>query len=54
MLRYWRTILRSGVIGTLMGIIPGVGEDIGAWVSYAAARRTSKERTSSARARSRG
>ena len=41
--RYKFTILRSGVIGTLVGIIPGVGEDIGAWASYAAARRTSKE-----------
>jgi len=42
--RYWRTIIRSGLIGTFIGIIPGVGEDIGAWVSYAAARRKSKER----------
>ncbi len=42
--RYWRTIVRSGLIGTVIGIIPGVGEDIGAWVSYAAARRKSKER----------
>jgi len=42
--RYWRTIGRSGVIGTIIGIIPGVGEDIGAWVSYAAARRASKEK----------
>ena len=42
--RYWRTVLRSGVIGTMMGIIPGVGEDIGAWASYAAARRASRER----------
>lgn len=42
--RYWRTIIRSGIIGTFIGIIPGVGEDIGAWVSYAAARRKSKER----------
>jgi len=42
----WRfkfTIGRSGVIGTLVGIIPGVGEDIGAWASYAAAKRTSRE-----------
>ncbi len=38
----WWTILRSGVLGTGMGIIPGVGEDMGAWVSYAAARRASK------------
>lgn len=43
-LRYWATIIRSGVIGTLMGLIPGVGEDMGAWVSYAAARGSSKEK----------
>lgn len=43
LIRYWRTIARSGVIGTTMGIIPGVGEDLGAWASYAAARRASKE-----------
>src|SRR5690606_12625367 len=42
--RYWQTIIRSGVIGTLMGLIPGVGEDMGAWVSYASARGSSKER----------
>ncbi len=42
--RYKFTIGRSGVIGTLVGIIPGVGEDIGAWASYAAARKTSAER----------
>jgi len=44
LVRYWRTIIRSGVIGTTMGIIPGVGEDLGAWASYAAARRASRER----------
>jgi len=42
--KYWRTIIRSGLIGTAIGIVPGVGEDIGAWISYAAARRKSKER----------
>lgn len=42
--RYKRTIGRSGILGTFIGVIPGVGEDIGAWVSYAAARRASKER----------
>lgn len=41
--RYWRTILRSGLIGTGVGIIPGVGEDVAAWSSYAAAKRASKE-----------
>jgi putative tricarboxylic transport membrane protein len=43
-LQYWRTILRSGVIGTFIGIVPGVGEDVAAWSSYAAAKRASKEK----------
>jgi putative tricarboxylic transport membrane protein len=43
-LRYWKTILRSGVIGVFVGILPGVGEDMAAWSSYAAAKRASKER----------
>jgi len=40
-LKYWKTILRSGLIGTFVGIIPGVGEDVASWSSYAAARRAS-------------
>jgi putative tricarboxylic transport membrane protein len=40
---HWRTILRSGVIGVYVGILPGVGEDMAAWSSYAAAKRASKE-----------
>ena len=43
-IRYWRTILRSGVIGVYVGILPGVGEDMAAWSSYAAAKRASKEK----------
>jgi putative tricarboxylic transport membrane protein len=43
-LRYWRTVIRSGLIGTGIGIIPGVGEDVAAWSSYAAAKRASKEK----------
>jgi putative tricarboxylic transport membrane protein len=42
-LQHWRTILRSGTIGTFIGILPGLGEDTAAWSSYAAARRASKE-----------
>ncbi len=41
--RYWKTIIRSGLIGTFVGIVPGVGEDVGSWASYAAAKRASKE-----------
>jgi putative tricarboxylic transport membrane protein len=44
LLRYWRTIIRSGLIGVFVGILPGVGEDMAAWSSYAAAKRASKER----------
>ena len=36
--QYWPTVLRSGVIGVLTGLMPGIGEDAGAWMSYAAAR----------------
>jgi putative tricarboxylic transport membrane protein len=43
-LEHWRTILRSGAIGTFIGILPGLGEDTAAWTSYAAAKRASKER----------
>jgi putative tricarboxylic transport membrane protein len=42
--QYWRTILRSGLVGTGVGIVPGVGEDVAAWSSYAAAKRASKEK----------
>ena len=42
--RYRITAIRSGLIGTFMGLVPGVGEDMGAWASYAAARQTSREK----------
>jgi hypothetical protein len=32
------------VIGTFIGIVPGLGEDVAAWSSYAAAKRASKEK----------
>ncbi|MDR2433138.1 MAG: tripartite tricarboxylate transporter permease [Treponema sp.] len=40
--KYWKTIIRSGVLGTLIGAVPGVGEDIAAWVSYDLAKRGAK------------
>lgn len=42
LLKYWKTIIRSGVVGTFIGAIPGVGEDIAAWVSYDLAKRSAK------------
>ncbi|HZV92034.1 MAG TPA: tripartite tricarboxylate transporter permease, partial [Caldimonas sp.] len=43
-LQYWRTVLRSGVIGVTTGLLPGIGEDAGAWMSYAAAKATTREK----------
>lgn len=40
--QYWRQIARSGLLGTAIGILPGAGADIAAWVSYGFARRLSK------------
>jgi TctA family transporter len=39
--RKWHA-LRSGTIGSLVGMLPGAGADIGAWVSLAASKRLSK------------
>lgn len=37
------SILRSGAIGTGIGALPGVGEDVAGWVSYGVGKTTSKE-----------
>ncbi len=36
--------LRSGVIGTSVGVVPGAGEDMGGWLAYFAAKFTSKKK----------
>jgi putative tricarboxylic transport membrane protein len=43
MRQYWRNFLRGSVVGTAIGALPGAGADIAAWVSYAMARRFSKQ-----------
>lgn len=40
--RYPLSILRSSVLGTIIGALPGAGADIGAWVGYGVARKFSK------------
>lgn len=35
-------IVRAGLIGTGIGAVPGVGEDVAAWLSYDTAKRASK------------
>lgn len=41
--RYMPTITRSGVIGTGVGALPGVGEDVAGWVSYGVGKTVSRE-----------
>ncbi|MEM9280392.1 MAG: tripartite tricarboxylate transporter permease [Verrucomicrobiota bacterium] len=42
-LPHWRNLLRSSGIGTLIGVLPGVGANIGSLAAYAAARRSSQD-----------
>lgn len=44
LLRNKLNMLRSSIIGICVGIIPGVGEDTGGWLSYWAARSSSKNK----------
>lgn len=41
--RNWVAIIRSSIIGVIVGIIPGVGEDTGGWLSYWASKSRSKD-----------
>jgi TctA family transporter len=41
--RYPVQILRGSVIGTLIGALPGAGADIAAWITYATAKKFSRE-----------
>jgi len=41
--RYKVGVVRGSLIGTLIGILPGAGADIAAWVTYAISKKASKE-----------
>lgn len=41
--KYKKNLLRGSIIGTLVGALPGAGSDIAAWISYAMAKKFSKE-----------
>lgn len=46
LLTTWRhkfLVLRSSLLGTVVGALPGAGADIAAWAAYGLAQRTSKE-----------
>ncbi len=38
----WFTIIRSSIIGTWVGMVPGTGGDLATWVGYNEAKRSSK------------
>lgn len=40
--QYKYNVLRGSVLGTIIGILPGAGADIAAWVSYGLSKRLSK------------
>jgi TctA family transporter len=40
--RYWPQQLRGNILGTAIGILPGSGADIAAWVAYAVSRKFSR------------
>ena len=40
--RHKLNIVRSGLVGTFVGILPGAGADIGAWIAYALSKKFSK------------
>ncbi len=40
--RNWFNVLRSSVLGAVMGAIPGVGEDTGGWLSYWAQKKAAR------------
>ena len=45
LLAVWKhkwTVLKSSLLGTLVGALPGAGADIAAWASYGVAQRTSR------------
>ncbi len=41
-LRYWKTLIKSGIIGTFVGLLPGTGSILASFMSYEAAKRSSK------------
>jgi TctA family transporter len=41
--RYQKPMWRGNVVGIIIGVLPGAGADMAAWVSYAMSKRFSKE-----------
>ena len=41
-LRYWKTLIKSSVIGTFIGLLPGTGSILASFMSYQAAKHSSR------------
>jgi TctA family transporter len=41
--KYWRQMSRGNGVGIIIGVLPGAGADMAAWISYAMSKRLSKE-----------
>jgi TctA family transporter len=41
--QYWRQMMRGNFVGVLIGVLPGAGADMAAWISYATSKRFSRE-----------
>lgn len=44
-LKYWKTLIRSGLIGTFVGLLPGTGSILASFMSYDVAKRLSPEKS---------
>jgi TctA family transporter len=42
--RYPKPLVRGNIIGIIVGVLPGAGADMAAWISYATSKKFSKER----------
>lgn len=40
--RYWKSVIRGSSVGGFIGILPGAGADIAAWIAYAISKKRSK------------
>ena len=41
--KYWWPMTRGNIVGIIIGVLPGAGADMAAWVSYAMSKKFSKE-----------
>lgn len=42
MLRHWRVVLQSSLIGIGFGVVPGIGGAVAQFIAYGQAKQTSK------------